>query len=79
MTPLEKAMSTVHANGLSEFDEDDARRFIAAFLEAAAEDKQAVDKVDTAFWHFIDRQEPPKAMRGLPAKAAILALKEAVG
>lgn len=89
MTPIEAAVKRAHERGyegysgegciIMPFDADDARAIITAFLEAAAEDADAVGKADNAFWHTIDRHEPPKALKGLPAKAAILALKEAVG
>jgi len=86
MTPLEKAVKAAHECGyegcegpyVAPFNTDDARAIITAFLEAAADDADAVGKADNAFWHTIDRHEPPKALRGLPAKAAILALKETI-
>jgi len=67
-----------YASGAFSKVETETRAIIRAFLEAAAEDADAVGKADNAFWHTIDRHEPPKALRGLPAKAAILALKETI-
>lgn len=55
-----------------------AETAIRAFLEAAAEDVQTVRSADIAFWQAIDGREPPVFRHGAPAKAAILALKEAV-
>lgn len=76
MTPLEKALNEPRGNYLTQADW--MAGCIRAFLEAAAEDVQTVRSADIAFWQAIDGREPPVFRHGAPAKAAILALKEAV-
>ncbi len=86
MTPLEKATLVGserfdgEVDGLrayAEFDADDARAIIRAFLEAAAEDERVLsnvlDAIDYELHVSLSKEEIGNAN-----KAAILALKETI-
>lgn len=82
MTPIEAAVKRAHERGyegysgegciIMPFDADDARAIIRAFLEAAAEDAGSRVALQSAFYN--NHSDTIAA-----SKAAILALKEAVG
>ena len=88
MTPIEAAVKAAHERGyegtddegclIMPFDERDARAIIAAFLEAAAEDENACVRVHLRYSYEADVWIR-SAVRISAARAAILALKEAVG
>jgi hypothetical protein len=73
---LEAAVKAAGMEGWDHID-DRMKAAITAFLDAAAGDEEVSRAVDVAFWLRIDGAEPPTHLNAEPAKAAILALKDA--